>query len=138
MSSRNWFLFLVVSGCAWAIGFFMGSPEVGTAQNVVTASGANASGHLGFHEASKASSTPDAEGNSKSIYSIAEQMRGISGSPSARWRRLQFARLAESVAVADIPRVYEELQNPNGGEGWEIRRFAVLSGKFRRVLGMAD
>ncbi len=124
MHPRSWFLFLVAIGCAWTIGYFMGSPGPGGSQNVIAAEGERTRGpsasEAGITSGTGGAAAADA--GSKSIYSFAERMRGISSHPSARWRNAHFARLAEDVAIADIPRVVEELKLPFGTDGTEMTR----------------
>ena len=122
MHPRHWFLFLVALGCGWAIGFFMGSPGVGTSQNLLAAPGENRQGDGGATPVSAVGSASASESDSKSIYSISERIRGIWSHPSARWRSVQFARLAESMAVADIPRVCEEIKASGGTDMEEVMR----------------
>ena len=103
MRSRNWILFLVALGCAWAIGLFMGSSGGGSSQNVIAASGGNADGPVAAHQTSMALKTSVADGEPKSVYSFTERLRGISSHPSAKWRNAQFARLAEEIPIGDMP-----------------------------------
>jgi hypothetical protein len=123
MLSRNWFLFLVAIGCAWAIGYFMGSSGVDSegTQHVVAATGENRTGSGAAHQASGMDIAAAADVDSKSIYSFGERISRISNHPSARWRSANLTRLTEEVAITEIPRILEELK-PGGSDTPDVTR----------------